>query len=60
MFLRVACHTIRKGAVGHFHFRTVHKDTLIEIVDLFLQLDCVMISVAFGGENRFVFCLVPT
>ena len=50
MFLRIASHTVGERAVGYFHFRTVDKDSLIEIVDLLLQFDRMMVSVSFGSE----------
>lgn len=50
VLLRIASHTVGERAVGYFHLRTVYKDSLIEVIDLLLQLDSMMVSVALGSE----------
>ena len=50
VLLRIASHTVGERTVGYFHLRAVYKDSLIEVIDLFLQLDSMMVPVALGSE----------
>lgn len=57
VFLGVAGHTVGEGR-GEGHVRPVEKVSLVEAVDLLLQVDGVGVSLGRGGEAGLVFGLV--
>ena len=58
MLLRITSYAIRERTGGDFHLRTVYKDSLIEVVDLLLQFNGVVVSVAFRSKYRLMLRLV--
>ena len=58
MCIRDRSYAIRERTGGDFHLRTVYKESLIEVVDLLLQFNGVVVSVAFRSKYRLMLRLV--
>ena len=60
MFFRIARHAVAERRLGDSHFRAIHEDALIEIIDLFFQLYGMGVPAFFRDKYRFVLGFVST